>query len=182
MLRRTNSLRKGCVLGIFGRSSHVVPNIGIRCLLMWTHPFFTPAVEFGLGAAVLVAQVEGWDFNCRCSLLCLSGVTMCTVTYRIPSKCVQSLERAVIESYTCTFHEVTAMVSTWKAKPSPRDFHHANPSSSLCFFKTKGLFTCLGREEDPSTRKILEGGSSLRHMFSVHVFGLHAKGCSCPQR
>ena len=62
VLRRTNSLRKGCVLGIFGRSSHVVPNIGIRCLLMWTHPFFTPAVEFGLGAAVLVAQVEGWDF------------------------------------------------------------------------------------------------------------------------
>ena len=37
-----------------------------------------------------------------------------------------------------------------------------------------GLFTW--REEDPSARKILEGGSSERHKFSL--FSLHAKGCT----
>ena len=46
----------------------------------------------------------------------------------------------------------------------------------LLLTTTKGLFTW--REEDPSTRKILEGGSSWRHMFSG--FSLHAKGCTCP--
>ena len=35
------------------------------------------------------------------------------------------------------------------------------------------------REKDPSTEKILEGGSSQRYMFSV--FSLHAKGSTCPQ-
>ena len=40
----------------------------------------------------------------------------------------------------------------------------------------QGLLTW--REENPSTRRILEGGSSLRRMFSV--FGLHPKGYTCP--
>ena len=36
----------------------------------------------------------------------------------------------------------------------------------------------LWREKDPSTRKIIEGGSSWCLMFSL--FSLHAKGCTCP--
>ena len=36
--------------------------------------------------------------------------------------------------------------------------------------------THMAREEDPSTRNILESGSSQRHMFSV--FGLHAESCT----
>ena len=36
--------------------------------------------------------------------------------------------------------------------------------------------THMAREEDPSTRNILESGSSQRHMFCV--FGLHALGSS----
>ena len=38
------------------------------------------------------------------------------------------------------------------------------------------LFTCKG--VDPSTRTILEGGSSWNHIFSLS--GLHAKGFTCP--
>ena len=34
----------------------------------------------------------------------------------------------------------------------------------------------MAKEEDPSTRNILESGSSQRHMFSV--FGLHAESCT----
>jgi len=41
---------------------------------------------------------------------------------------------------------------------------------------TKGQLTWKG--EDPSTSKMLEGGPSWRHVFSV--FSLHAKGCACP--
>ena len=49
----------------------------------------------------------------------------------------------------------------------------------LClYFLSKGLFTW--REEDPSTRKILEGRSSKYRMFSV--FSLYAKGCQGCQK
>ena len=46
------------------------------------------------------------------------------------------------------------------------------------YFLIKGLFTW--REEDPSTRKILEGGSSKHRMFSV--FSLYTKGCQGCQK
>lgn len=190
MLRRTNSLRKPLrfrhIWAEFTRGAQHWHSL----LTNVNTPFFHTRCRIRARCCGAGGPSRRLGLCIRCSLLCLRGVTvyshisdtqgvntttlvqMCTVPWK---GCERKLYMYPLRSYN---HGI----STWKAKPSPRDFYHANPSSSLCFFKTKGLFTCLGREEDPSTRKILEGGSSLRHMFSVHVFGLHAKGCSCPQR
>ena len=52
---------------------------------------------------------------------------------------------------------------------------HAKRNVSGSSNKVSGIRQETWREDDPSFRKILEGGSSSRHMFSV--FSLQAKSC-----
>ena len=54
---------------------------------------------------------------------------------------------------------------------------HAKRNVSGSSNKVSGIRQETWREDDPSFRKILEGGSSSRHMFSV--LSLHAKSCTC---
>ena len=67
-------------------------------------------------------------------------------------------------------------ISVFKVTPDLRGCPPVSSGKNSYARHFKGLFTW--REEDPSTRKILEGGTSLRHMFSV--FSLHAKCCTWP--